>query len=213
VSGVLTEPWAWTALAALGFFHGLNPAMGWLFAVALGLHRGSRRAVFLALPPIALGHALSVGLVLAAFVLLGLAFDLTLLRRGAGLLLIGWAAWHFFYGHRGRVRVGMQTGLAGLALWSFLASGAHGAGLTLIPIVTPLCAAASPTGDVTAASATPIALAALAIHTAAMLAAIGAVAFVVYEWAGVAFLRRGWVNVDLIWAAVLAACGAFLLVI
>ena len=211
MSGVFTEPWAWPALAALGFFHGLNPAMGWLFAVALGLHRGSRRAVFLALPPIALGHAASIGLVLAAFVLLDLALDLTLLRRGAGLLLIGWAVWHVFYGHRGRVRVGMQTGLAGLALWSFLVAGAHGAGLMLIPIVAPLCAAASPTGDIAAASATPIALAALAIHTAAMLAAIGAVAFVVYEWAGLAFLRRGWINVDLIWSATLAACGAFLL--
>ena len=64
----------------------------------------------------------------------------------------------------------------------------------------------------TAASRTPLALAALAVHTAAMLAAIGAVAFVVYEWAGVAFLRRGWINVDLIWTAALAACGAILLV-
>jgi hypothetical protein len=211
VSDLLAEPWAWGALAALGFVHGLNPAMGWLFAVALGLHRGSRRAVLVSLAPIALGHAASVALVLAAFVLLGLALDLSILRRLAALVLLGWAAWHLLYGHRGRVRVGMQTGLGGLALWSFLVAGAHGAGLMLIPILTPLCAAASPSGEVTAAGATPIALAALAVHTAAMLASIGAVAFVVYDWVGLAFLRRGWINVDLIWSAALAACGAFLL--
>ena len=212
MSGVFAEPWPWLALAALGFFHGLNPAMGWLFAVALGLHRGSRRAVFLSLGPIALGHAASVGLVLATFLLLGLALDLTLLRRLAAVILIGWAAWHLVYGHRGRVRIGMQTGLAGLAFWSFLVAGAHGAGLMLIPIVLPLCAAASPTGAVSVTAATPPALAALALHTAAMLAAIGAVAFVVYEWAGVDFLRRAWINVDLIWIGALAVCGAILLV-
>ena len=212
MSGLFAEPWAWLTLAALGFFHGLNPAMGWLFAVALGLHRGSRRAIFLSLGPIALGHAAAVGLVLAAFVLVGLALDLTLLRRSADLVLIGWAAYHIIYGHHGRVRIGMQTGLAGLAVWSFLVAGAHGAGLMLIPILTPLCAAASPTGEATARSATPIALAALTVHTTAMLAAMGAVAFIVHEWAGLGFLRRGWVNPDVLWAAALALCGLVLLV-
>ena len=59
------DAWPWLALAGLGAFHGLNPAMGWLFAVALGLHRQSRRIVWLSLLPIALGHAVSVAIVVA----------------------------------------------------------------------------------------------------------------------------------------------------
>src|SRR6266702_1087010 len=100
------ELWPWLALAGLGFFHGINPAMGWLFAVALGLHRRSGAVVLLSLLPIALGHAI--------------------------------------YGHRHRLRVGMQTGLAGLALWSFLMASAHGAGLMLIPVLIPLCLSGAP---------------------------------------------------------------------
>src|SRR5215470_3020024 len=102
---------AWPAwyLAGLGAFHGLNPAMGWLFAVALGLHRQSRATVFWALPPIALGHALSIAAVMAAVVTSGLLIDRQSIQFGTALLLIGWAIYHFFYGHRHRVRVGMKT--------------------------------------------------------------------------------------------------------
>src|SRR5262245_25753596 len=108
-----TELWPWLALAGLGLFHGLNPAMGWLFAVALGLHRGSQRAVLWSLLPIGLGHALSVAAVLLAALLLGAVLDHAVLIRLAGLVLIGWGGWHAVYGHRRRVRVGMQPGLAG----------------------------------------------------------------------------------------------------
>src|SRR4051794_26127214 len=107
-----SELWPWLALAGLGAFHGLNPAMGWLFAVALGLHRHSRRLIWLSPLPIAFGHALSIALVAGAFVLAGLAIDLRALRIGAGLILIGWALYDWRFGHRHRVRVGMQAGLA-----------------------------------------------------------------------------------------------------
>lgn len=203
--------WPWLALAGLGLFHGLNPAMGWLFAVALGLHRHSQRAVLISLVPIALGHAAAVATTLAAVLALGLVIDTTLLQRSAGILLLGWAGWHALYGHRRPVRVGMQTGLSGLALWSFLMAGAHGAGLMLIPVVIPLCLAAAPARELTASGSIPIALAALAVHTAAMLSTIAVIALVVYHYVGVAFLRRGWVNLDLIWIGALVICGALLL--
>src|SRR2546421_5211484 len=188
------EFWPWLALAGLGLFHGLNPAMGWLFAVALGLHRGSQRVVLLSLVPITLGHAAAVAAVLLAVLALGLVIDYAMLLRVAALVLIGWALWHALYGHQRRVRVGLQTGLAGLALWSFLMASAHGAGLMLIPVVVPLCLSAAPAQDLTASGSIPIALAALGLHTATMLATIAAIAVIVYNWVGVAFLRRGWVN-------------------
>jgi hypothetical protein len=198
------------ALAGLGAFHGVNPAMGWLFAVALGLHRHSGAVVAGALAPIAFGHALSIAAVVAAILLLGFAVDQTLLRRGAGVLLIGWAAWHALYGARHAVRFGMTVGYAGLAAWSFLMASAHGAGLMLIPVVLPMCLAASPGGELTTA-ALPIALAAVGVHSLAMLAVTGAIALVVYQWVGVAFLRRGWLNLDRLWSIALIATGLLLL--
>ena len=209
MSGASTEVWPWLALAGLGLFHGLNPAMGWLFAVALGLHRGNRRTVLLSLVPITVGHAAAVAAALVAVLALGLVIDHTALLRLAALVLIGWAAWHALYGHQRRVRVGMQTGLLGLVLWSFLMASAHGAGLMLIPVLAPICGSAPPGG---ATLGVPLALAALGVHSAAMLSAITAVSLIVYDWAGVDFLRRGWINVDLIWVTVLATCGVILLI-
>jgi hypothetical protein len=195
--------WPWLALAGLGAFHGLNPAMGWLFAVALGMHRHSRAVVLEALIPIALGHALAILAVALAVVLLGLVVDQRLIRIAAGILLIGWAAYHTLYGARHRVRFGMQVGMLGLGAWSFLMASAHGAGLMLVPVLIPLCLAAAPARELTAAGSIPIALAAVGVHTLAMLATTGVIAVVVYEWVGIAFLRRGWINLDLIWTAAL----------
>jgi hypothetical protein len=206
-----TEIWPWLALVGLGLFHGLNPAMGWLFAVALGLHRGGRRIVLLSLVPITVGHAAAVAAVLLAVLTLGVVIDHTTLLRLAALVLIGWAAWHALYGHRQRVRIGMQTGLAGLVLWSFLMASAHGAGLMVIPALASICSSAPPGASATFAA--PLALAALGVHSAAMLATIAAVSLIVYNWTGVDFLRRSWINVDLIWVAVLATCGVILLVV
>src|SRR5438477_10147059 len=121
--------WPWLTLAGIGAYHGLNPAMGWLFAVALGLHRCSRRVVLLSLGPIALGHFLSIGLIAIAVVWFGAMVQTATLRVIAGVLLIGFAAYYWLYGHRHRVRVGMTTGFLGLALWSFMMASAHGAGM------------------------------------------------------------------------------------
>lgn len=201
----------WLVLAGIGAFHGLNPAMGWLFAVALGLNRDSRRAMWLSLLPIAFGHALSVAVVVALVVALGMVIDQHLLRLISGTLLIFWAAWHMLYGHRHRVRVGMQTGLAGLGLWSFLMATSHGAGLMLVPVIIPLCLAATPARELTAAGSLPISLAAIGLHMAAMLAVTAAIAAAVFEWLGVGILRRSWINLDALWIAALTATGLSLI--
>ena len=205
--------WPWLTLAGLGAFHGINPAMGWLFAVALGLHRRSRAVVLTALLPIALGHALAVATVALAVVLLGVVVDQRAVRIAAGALLIGWALYHWLYGARHRPRFGMQTGLLGLAAWSFLMAMSHGAGLMLVPVLIPLCLAAAPAQELTAAGSLPIALAAVGVHSLAMLATTGTIAVAVYEWLGVAFLRRGWLNLDRLWTAALLATGLILLMV
>ena len=212
MAAVSAETWPWLAMAALGAFHGLNPAMGWLFAVALGLHRKSQNVVLLSLVPIALGHAAAVAAMLAAVLMLGLVVDRVVVSRIAGVVLIGWAVWHALYGHRQRPLVGMQTGLIGLALWSFVMASAHGAGLMLVPVLLPLCASAAPASTLTADGAASLALLAIGVHTAATLAAIAVISMAVYNWIGVGFLRRGWINLDLIWVGALLACGLALLV-
>jgi hypothetical protein len=200
-------------VAGLGAFHGLNPAMGWLFAVALGLHRHSRAVVLASIVPIAIGHAASVAVVLLAVLSLGLIIDARWVGRLAGVVLVLWAIWHALRGHRQRPIVGMQTGMAGLALWSFLMASAHGAGLMLIPVLLPLCVAASPMHELTAQGSMPVALAAVGVHTAAMLVTIAVIAVAVYQWIGLGFLRSAWINLDAIWVAALLICGIILIVV
>jgi hypothetical protein len=205
----MNEIWPWLALAGLGAFHGLNPGMGWLFAVALGMHRHDRRVVLLSVAPIALGHALSVALVAALFVWAGLLIDPRALPIACGIVLIAWGLYHWGYGHRHRVRFGMQAGLVGLGIWSFLMATAHGAGFMLWPALMPLCTGAAlgsePAGPMT------MALLGVGVHTLAMLTVTAAVAVAVYEWVGLEMLRHAWINVDLLWTFALLAAGAWLL--
>ena len=199
--------WEWLAIAGLGLFHGINPAMGWLFAVALGLHRRSRRAVLCAIPPMALGHALSIGVVAGLVLVTGFVFNGHAIRIASGALLIAWAVYHFKYGHRHRVRVGMTTGFAGLVLWSFLMATAHGAGLMLIPVLIPLCS----TMPVHSSGPLLISIAAVGLHTMTTLLVTGAIALLVYDWLGVGVLRRGWINFDRLWTVGLAGTGVLLI--
>jgi hypothetical protein len=206
----VTVAWPWIVIAGLGAFHGLNPAMGWLFAVAIGLQRNSFRAVLLSLPPIAAGHALAILTAILLFLLAGLVFDQTRLRWIAGLLLIGWALWHLFRGHRARVRFGMTAGMIGLAAWSFLMALAHGAGLMLFPALLPLCMPEAG-GIGSLMGSTGVALAAVALHSATMLTVAGTVAVIVYRLTGVAILREGWINLDWLWSAARIASGLILI--
>lgn len=206
--------WPWLTLVGLGAFHGVNPAMGWLFAVALGLHRQRRAVVLASLLPIALGHALAVALVAFAVVSLDRVLDRRTMSIVSGVVLVGWALYHWRYRSRHRVRVGMRAGMVGLTVWSFLMASAHGAGLMLVPALLPLERVVGTdghsAGHVTSRSL-EIALAAVGVHTLAMLVVTGVIAVVVYEWVGVAFLRRGWVNLDLVWTIALVATGLILL--
>ncbi|WEX91345.1 hypothetical protein PZN02_005669 [Sinorhizobium garamanticum] len=208
----MTDFWPWLSLAGLGAFHGVNPAMGWLFAVALGLHRQSSRIVWLSLLPIAAGHAAAIAVVLVAFMAFGAVVDLRSLKLFAAALILGLAGYYAFYGHRHRVRVGMRTGMAGLAVWSFLMATGHGAGLMLVPAVLGLCLV-DQSATIPLGSSLPISLAAVALHTAATLAVTAAVAFVIIEWVGLAVLRSAWINFDLIWTLALVATGVILVVL
>jgi hypothetical protein len=201
----------WLLLIGLGAFHGLNPAMGWLFAVALGLYRQSRKAVLVALIPIALGHAAAIAVVVYAVTVLGLAVEPEIFRHLSGALLIAWGLYHLAYGHKHRLRIGLRTGLLGLFAWSFVMATAHGAGMMLIPVLMPLEQAGEHAHHMPATNSLFIASLAVLVHSLAMLVTTGAVALIVYEWAGLDFLRRGWINLDLIWTAALIGMGLWLL--
>jgi hypothetical protein len=208
----MTFGW-WLGLAGLGAFHGVNPAMGWLFSVALGLHRRSRTVVLQSLIAIAAGHALAVAAVALVVVAAGAWIDPRAVRIASGLGLIGWAAYHWRYGSRHRVRFGMRVGMAGLAAWSFVMATAHGAGLMLVPFLLPVALSPAHHGaHHDAGGALAVSIAAVAVHTLAMLAVTGAIAVAVYEWVGLAFLRRGWVNLDVLWTAAPVVTGVVLLV-
>ena len=194
----------WSA-AALGAFHGLNPAMGWLFAVALGLQEHRRRAVLAALVPIATGHAVSVGLVGLALAAAGLALPVRGLALTTALALMAFGVFRLARPYAHPRWVGMRVGFRDLVFWSFLMATAHGAGLMLAPVFLGLPGAAAhvhPSGG----------LAILVVHTAAMFLVMGALALGVYETVGLALLRRAWINLDLIWGAALILAGAVMLV-
>ncbi|WP_102128002.1 hypothetical protein [Deinococcus planocerae] len=216
----MNDPLAWSALALLGALHGLNPAMGWLFAVALGLQERRRAAVGRALWPIALGHALSVALVVALVILAGAVLDGGVLRLvGAGALL-AFGAYKLLRPNTHPRWVGMRVGFRDLTLWSFLMSTAHGAGLMLVPVALRFSAGGGaahaghgehlPAGM--AASSTLAGLAAVGVHTLSMFAVMAAVALAVYQFVGLTVLRRAWVNLDQVWAVALMAAGAVALV-
>lgn len=206
----MTDAWPWLTYAGLGAFHGLNPAMGWLFAVALGLHRQSRAIVLASLVPIAIGHAASITVVAGLLVMAGILFPHNLVRIGSGLLLLAWAAYHWRFAHRRRVRFGMQVGLWGLAVWSFLMATAHGAGLMLWPVLMATCISTTSNGMAFAAPF-PTVLAGVGLHTLAMLSTTALVAAFIYEWVGLSILRKAWLNVDVLWVLALLATGGLLL--
>ena len=210
--------WPWLALAGLGAYHGLNPAMGWLFAVALGLQERRLGAVLRAFPPIALGHVLAVS---AAVLVVGVAqivVPLDALRYVCAGVLILFGLYKLVRRKHPRW-VGMRVGFKDLTAWSFLMASAHGAGLMLVPVLLKLSTPAKPMQgmdghpDHAAHAADPAGpailtdLAAVGLHTLAMFVVMGLVAVVVYEKFDVMILKSAWFNVDLLWAGALIAAG------
>jgi hypothetical protein len=203
------------ALVALGAFHGLNPGMGWLFAVARGLQERSRALVLQSLPAIAAGHAASVFLVAAVVTLTGSVLTSRVVSIAGGALLVGFGLWRLLSNRHFRW-VGMRLSLWQLAGWSFLMSSAHGAGLMLLPVLTHGSVAVDGHAHGMTAGAGDALSAAIfvtLIHTLAMFVVAGAIAVLVYEVVGLAILRRAWFNLDRLWAAALIGAGAATLLI
>ncbi len=201
--------WSLAVLALLGAYHGVNPGMGWLFAVARGLQERSRRAVLSSLLPIAAGHEASILVVVVAVALTQRVLPPHVVRLLAALVLVSFGVYKLARPLSHPRGGGLRVGPARLAGWSFLMSSAHGAGLMLAPVLLGL-PLVDQYHDLRELSLTAVAAASL--HVAALLAAMGVIAVVVYERVGLAFLRRGWFNLDLAWTGALLVSGTATLV-
>jgi hypothetical protein len=202
--------WPWLAIAGLGALHGLSPANGWMFAAAWGVRSGDGAQVRRALLPIAIGHAASIAVVAGALAQ-GLSMDRTLVQGLAGALLVVAALYRLLRGAGQCAPISKPAGHAGMALWSFLMATAHGAGSMLVPALVPLCLAGNPAREITASGSLVLALAAVGVHTAAMLATTGVIATGV--WRGVAKHPRllSGTAPRHAWTAALAVTGLLLL--
>jgi hypothetical protein len=213
----VNELWPWLAVFGLGAFHGINPAMGWLFAVALGLQEQKRAAVLRALPPMVMGHALSIGIIIAAVLVVRVSLPHRTLKIAAATVLFAFGFYRLLRSRHPNW-VGMRVGFGDLTLWSFVMASAHGAGLMLVPFFLGSSAApdahhhGSHHGTVFANFNAPSLLAAsVAVHTLGYLLMTAVVAILVYEKLGVGMLRRAWFNIDLVWMLALMITGAFIL--
>lgn len=177
----VAELWPWLAIAGGGALHGLNPANGWIWAAAWGLRSGGRARALRALLPIAVGHTASIAVVAGA-VAFGATLDRGLLQFGAATLCVLAVALHL--SRRTAQAARAPAGHAGLALWSFMMATAHGAGLMLVPALIPLCMLDAAAPSIGAAGPLSLALAAVGLHSAAMLLVTGLVAGVACRGAG-----------------------------
>jgi len=214
--GGLTPTVLWLMLL-LGAYHGVNPGMGWLFAVALGMQEQKGSAVARSLVPIAVGHALAIGSVVLTTAFLGMTVPLAVIRYFVAAVLVGLGI-YCLVRHQHPRWVRMQVGFRDLTVWSFLMASAHGAGLMVVPVLlgsNMVEAQGRMAGHNHMASvASPLAgMVATGVHTVAYLAVTGLVASVVYRKLGLALLRKAWLNFDLVWAAALVATGLITLLI
>jgi len=199
------------ALIGLGAFHGINPGMGWLFAVALGMQEKRRAAVYQALLPLAFGHALAVAAAVAMAAAIGAVIPLSALRWVLAVLLVLLGVSRLVR-HRHPRWAGMKVGMGGLTVWSFVMATAHGAGLMVAPLFLGMTMAAGPHAHhMMGSGSTWMAVLTTLAHAAGYLLVTAVIAAIVFEKLGVALLRRAWFNLDRIWAAALAATGALTL--
>jgi hypothetical protein len=211
----LTSTTLWLMLL-LGAYHGLNPGMGWLFAVALGMQEQRSSAVLRSLVPIAIGHALAIGIVVLTATFLGMTLPLVAVRYTVAAVLVGLGIFSLMrHWHPRWVR--MQVGFCDLTVWSFLMASAHGAGFMVVPLLlgsTTVEAQGRMAGHNHVSATTPLAgMLATGVHTIAYLAVTGGVAWIVYRKLGLALLRKAWINFDLVWASALVVTGVVTLFI
>ena len=205
----------WAMLFGLGAFHGVNPGMGWLFAVALGMQERRRGAVLRALVPLGAGHALAVAVAVGAALAIGAVIPLGWLRWPIAGVLVSLGVLRFFR-HRHPRWAGMRVSMSGLAVWSFLVATAHGAGLMVVPVFVRMSMAGEGGHThhmVTAGGGAGTALFATGLHAVGYLAVTAFIAMLVFEKLGVGILRRAWLNLDLIWAVALMATGTLTLML
>src|SRR5213078_1707843 len=185
----VSDLWPWLVIFALGLFHGLNPAMGWLFAVALGLQEQRRAAVLRALLPIALGHALSIGIIIGAVLVARISLPHSTLKFAAAAILFAFGLYRLLRSRHPNW-VGMRVGFFDLTLWSFIMASAHGAGLMLVPFFLPSPAAGEShhhdahqmhAWAFTNFSAPSLLITSVVVHTLGYLLTTALVAIVVYE--------------------------------
>jgi hypothetical protein len=213
--------WTWLALSALGAGHGLNPGMGWLFAVALGMQEKNSRAVWRALPPLAMGHALAIAAAALAAAALGRIVPADALKYIVGVSLLTLGGVRFV--RHGHPRYGgMRVGFRELTTWSFLMATAHGAGLMVLPLLVRdpvITGMGAHAGHTAYASLIPVSglmdasLWATILHTAGYLLVTGLIAVIVYHKLGLRLLRTMWINLDLIWGGALLITGALTLIL
>jgi len=201
-------------LVALGAFHGINPGMGWLFAVALGMQERRRGAVLRALLPLGAGHALAVAAAVIIAAAVGAVIPIGWLRWPVAGVLVILGALRVFR-HRHPRWASMRVSIGGLTLWSFLMATAHGAGLMVVPVFVgmSMAGAGGHAHHMPAAGGAGAALLATGLHALGYLVVTAGIAVLVFDKLGVGILRRVWFNVDLIWAAALVATGAMTLVL
>jgi hypothetical protein len=206
---------SWAMLMALGAFHGINPGMGWLFAVALGMQERRRGAVLRALMPLGAGHALAVAGAVAGAMVIGAVIPSGSLRWPLAGVLVSLGVLRSFR-HRHPRWAGMRVSMGGLTLWSFLMATAHGAGLMVVPVFVGMSMAdegAHAHHMAATGAGVGTALVATGLHAAGYLAVTAFIALLVFEKLGVGILRRAWINLDVIWAAALIATGTLTLML
>ena len=202
---------SWLSYTLLGVFHGINPGMGWLFAVALGMQEKRRSAVISALFPMALGHAISIGVVVLVIVLAQQRISTNVLGIVCAVVLFGFGLYKLFRARHPRW-VGMRVNFKDLTIWSFLMASAHGAGLMLAPLLLRMPMTSAHSGHTHHASTTMtdsavVLLSAVGVHTLSFFVVTGIVAVVVYEVVGLALLRKAWFNLDMLWSIALMIAG------
>jgi len=211
----MSHTWPWAVLALLGAYHGLNPAMGWLFALALGLQEKRRSAVIGALFPIALGHASAIALAILLLRFLQHFLPMNILKWSVAAILFTLGAYRIFRARHPQ-GCGMRASRKDLFVWSLLMASAHGAGLMLIPVLLaqPMLGMAPAMAETAPAVSQPlnasVVVLAVLVHTVSMLVVAGILAllfFETYENLGLRLLRHTWFNFDLLWAIALLVAG------
>ena len=207
----------WLAVIASGLYHGVNPGMGWPLAVSAGMMERSPRALVAALGYLALGHLMAMLVAIVPFALLAtLLFWQREIQICASALVISFGI--FLLIRQSHPRVLARIRPTQLGLWSFAVAIAHGAGLMLLPIYLGLCQSGDIDRGHAAAGALinanlSMALLVSLIHTLAMLAAGGFLAWLVYRYLGPKFVSQSWFNLDTTWAISLILVGALSLAI